>query len=234
MLSDHSKEFIVVYPKGLNKHWNDGRANTNADVDDIGFFKQLAKHLKNDLRLPVNASRIFVTGISNGGLMAIRVACEQPGWTAGVGVVAATMSDVMAPKCKTSPGAMVFIFGDQDSSFLSDGRQVNPVNPSQFISRHVGIKKTLKLAAAMNQCQRGSSRSKPIDRYDDDHSKVVIEKFRGCIAPLVFYDVLGGGHTWPDTRAKNGVIARKMLNLGWATHEISSAQEIWKVFKQLR
>ena len=71
--------------------------------------------------------------------MAMRLACEHPNWVAGVGVVAATMSNQIIKKCNHSPGAMVFVFGDKDTSFLVDGQQVNPVKPSQLVGQHVGI-----------------------------------------------------------------------------------------------
>lgn len=39
------KNFIVVYPDAVDKHWNDGRSTPNPDIDDVGFTKALIDHL---------------------------------------------------------------------------------------------------------------------------------------------------------------------------------------------
>jgi polyhydroxybutyrate depolymerase len=77
------KGFIVVYPNGTGQRqdailtWNGGAccgyAMTN-NVDDVGFIRALIAELSN--AYAIDPKRIYVTGISNGGIMAYRLACE--------------------------------------------------------------------------------------------------------------------------------------------------------------
>lgn len=66
--------FLVVYPQGIGNTWNAGvccGGNTN---DDVGFLLAMVDAI--ELEGNVDASQIFVTGLSNGGAMTHRMACE--------------------------------------------------------------------------------------------------------------------------------------------------------------
>ena len=226
-MSDRKKDFIAVYPEGINKHWNDGRADVNAGVNDVKFLKHLAKDIDN-----VN-DKVFIVGLSNGGLMAMRMACEQPGWIAGIGVVAASMTTELAATCPKSskPMTAVFIFGRKDTSFLDNGIQVNPVKPKEQRGTHIGIDRTVKKWIDINQCN-SSFEKKSFNRDPADGTQVLEKSFRQCKQPVVFYDIKNGGHRWPDYHSRNGVVLRKALNLGVASHDINAIEKIWEVFKK--
>lgn len=236
-LSNKTGEFIAVYPEGIDKHWNDGRQKINSQVDDIKFLKRLVWHLKNDLTLAVDINKIYIVGMSNGGLMAMRIACEQPQWIAGAAIVGASMSTQIARNCTNQSSQqsaainMIFIFGDDDSSFLPSGKQVNPVKTSQVRSTHIGIEKTLQLWANKNQCS-GLIDVVNINNDKKDGTNIAINRYLDCQKMLVFYDIKNGGHRWPDKNAGNGVFLTRVLNLGLASHEINAAEEIWKLFRQ--
>ena len=57
--------FIIAYPNGLDKGWNDGRTIKNHTHDDVGFVRQLIQQVSKEY--PIDRQRIFATGISNGG-----------------------------------------------------------------------------------------------------------------------------------------------------------------------
>ena len=231
-LSEKTAEFIAVYPKGVNKHWNDGRANVGAGVDDVAFLRALVKHLKRDLKLPVAPKKIFITGISNGGLMAMRVACEHPRWIAGIAVVAASETKQLSRKCSSRllPMAAVFVFGDQDTAFLPSGLIVNPVKQKQLRGKHIGIDQTVSHWVKANHCGQ-FNRSRPINAVAADQTTVVKRTYQSCKKPVVYFKVKGGGHRWADSTASNGRLIRKMLNMGYASQEINAAEEIWSVFR---
>lgn len=234
-VSDTTGAFIAVYPQGIHKYWNDGRPNVNAEVDDVGFLQQLVIHLQQTVGTPIQNHRIYLAGMSNGGLMALRMACEKPDWVAGVGVVAASMSIQLAQHCpaKPVPVTIAFIFGDQDSAFLPNRMQVNPVKPSQVRGRHIGIRRTVEQWAKINHCT-SSTRSPPIDAVNQDRTRVVIERHQGCQKPVLWYDIEGGGHRWADRSAKNGFVLRNALNLGSASHEINAAETLWALFETVK
>ncbi|HEU5370452.1 MAG TPA: PHB depolymerase family esterase, partial [Ktedonobacterales bacterium] len=92
--------FIVVYPDGYQKSWADGRGATEADqagVDDVGFLSALIDALANQYK--VDQKRVYVTGISNGGFMSERLACDLSNKVAAVAAVAATMPTGLAARC---------------------------------------------------------------------------------------------------------------------------------------
>src|SRR5215472_12367126 len=67
--------FIVVYPDGLHRSWADGRGGTPSDrkgVDDVKFLSNVIDNM--EARYKVDPSRIYVTGMSNGGFMSGRLA----------------------------------------------------------------------------------------------------------------------------------------------------------------
>ncbi len=57
--------FTAVFPDGLGRQWNDGRAGGPGGPDDIGFIRALVKRLVAEG--DADPQRIYLAGISNGG-----------------------------------------------------------------------------------------------------------------------------------------------------------------------
>jgi polyhydroxybutyrate depolymerase len=100
-MSDVSDErgFLVAYPAGLNgvvgASWNAGSCCGNA-YDDVGFIRDLVKALEKDYC--IDERRVFATGLSNGGMMSYRLACDAADVFAAVAPVAgASLADPCAP-----------------------------------------------------------------------------------------------------------------------------------------
>lgn len=92
--------FIVVYPEGVQREgvlalrtWNAGTccdyAMTN-QVDDVKYIRELLDYLEQHYR--INAGKVYITGMSNGGMMAYRLACELSERVAAIAVVSGTMT----------------------------------------------------------------------------------------------------------------------------------------------
>lgn len=109
--------FITVYPDGVEKQdglglleirtWNAGSCCDYAmytNVDDVKFISTLIDHISN--RFNVNAKKVYVTGMSNGGMMAYRLASELPSKIAAVGIVSGTM---VAPKDLSKDGTVPIV-----------------------------------------------------------------------------------------------------------------------------
>ena len=98
-LKADAENFIVVYPEGLeggvfgisswNAGWCCGWASNN-NIDDVGFINALLDILT--VQYSIDTSRIYATGMSNGGFMAYRLACELSHRIAAIAPVAASMS----------------------------------------------------------------------------------------------------------------------------------------------
>ena len=73
------ENFIVVYVQGTtdafgNTGWNVNVVPTFNLVDDVGLFEALIKYFKANYN--IDSSKIFSTGMSLGGFMSYRLACE--------------------------------------------------------------------------------------------------------------------------------------------------------------
>jgi len=90
--------FIVAYPEGSGRlrgkllSWNAGHCCGYAmtqSVDDVGFINALIDRLS--ARYPVDARRIYATGMSNGGMMTHRLGIELAARLAAIAPVVATV-----------------------------------------------------------------------------------------------------------------------------------------------
>lgn len=90
-LSNLAKEqhFIAVYPYGIEKSWNGGFCCGKAfetQVDDVVFIRALVDTLRQSYN--IDSSKIYVMGMSNGGVMAQRLLADMPDvFAAGVAVM---------------------------------------------------------------------------------------------------------------------------------------------------
>src|SRR5665648_103820 len=73
--------FIVVYPDAIEKNWNDGRTDEEVNdrahrenIDDVGFISALIDFMIREYG--IDQERVYVTGISNGAVMAYRLGFE--------------------------------------------------------------------------------------------------------------------------------------------------------------
>ena len=116
-----SKNFIVVYPQGLDlpgsggSHWNcsNPSADNKSDVDDIGFIENLIDQLLIDYPI-IDNKRIYAAGYSNGGFMSYYLGCNSKKFAA-IGSVAGTMLDDSYQSCDALfPTAMINIHGTDD------------------------------------------------------------------------------------------------------------------------
>jgi poly(3-hydroxybutyrate) depolymerase len=83
-----ARKFVVIYLRGDGASYNAGRCCGPAARHDIDDSAALIRMLEVENSLyPQDRSRLYVTGYSNGGMMAYRFACEHPGLVAGIGVV---------------------------------------------------------------------------------------------------------------------------------------------------
>jgi polyhydroxybutyrate depolymerase len=119
-----SQGFAVVYPDGFEGYWNacnivgDYGAN-RLDIDDVGFLTALVDKLV--AGLGIDPHRVFATGLSRGGHMALRLALEAPEHFRAVAAVAANVPAPGNFKCKPK--------GQGTSSVLIMNGTKDPLNP---------------------------------------------------------------------------------------------------------
>ena len=183
-----SKNFIVVYPQGLDlagtgSHWNcsNPSADNKSDVDDIGFIENLIDQLLIDYPV-IDNKRIYAAGYSNGGFMSYYLACNSKKFAA-IGSVAGTMLDDSYQNCNAQfPTAMINIHGTDDFDVPYVGNSYYPSIPD-VVDWWNNFNKTTNLDLLSNQ-------DGTIEQYIyyDDAGDRFVEHIK----------VIGGGHYWDD------------------------------------
>ncbi len=219
--------FAVVYPDAIGRHWNDGRDGRNEDVDDVRFLRNLADHL---VRKGVaDPARLYLVGVSNGGMLTYRMACQSPGVFAAYAAVIANMPKRVANLCRSGGGTPLLVIN-------STGDPFNPYEEGDAGEWSRGdvlsTLDTVDFWQQRNGCE-GKSQDKPLpDKDARDGSTVTARQFAECRtgAPVVLLTVEGGGHLPPGAHIGNRPMLRAML--GRANQDISAADISWKFFKR--
>lgn len=116
---DQAKQgaFVVVYPEGLYSSWNAGSCCADNNNDDVAFIRQLIDRLVSGGH--VDPKRVFVTGMSNGGMMAHRLACELSDRVAAVASISGALAiDACHP---TRPISILEMHGTGDTVVAFEG-----------------------------------------------------------------------------------------------------------------
>ena len=82
---------VVAYPAGIGESWNAGYccgAAQRAGVDDVAFIESVIRQILAG-EPPAPSHPVYLVGYSNGGRMAYRLACADPGAFSGVAAVEA-------------------------------------------------------------------------------------------------------------------------------------------------
>ena len=189
---------VVVYPDALEGGWN---VTGDAGPDDPAFLRALAAKLVADG--VADRRKIFLIGVSTGGMMALRVGCQSPDYLAGVGALIAGLPTKLMEGCKPPPLAFLLLNGTANPLIPYQG---GPVRLQGFKLEVVSAEATLAPFAAANECSSQRSVHELPDRDLDDGSRVIIERLIGCKHMVELVRVDGGGHTLPGrpTRSDRG------------------------------
>ncbi len=108
----HRSGFSVAYPVGVQRTWNAGRCcgpAARTGSDDVGFVMAVVDRLIDEG--VADPARAYVTGISNGGMLAYRLATEHADRFAAIATVAASMVNDGRP---SAPVSVLHIHGTRD------------------------------------------------------------------------------------------------------------------------
>ncbi len=189
---------VLVYPQGIGKGWNDGRTEeiseaTRERINDVGYLENLARMLMQ--KYSIGPDRVFAAGISNGGMMSQRLACDTDMFRTVVSV-AANLQASYQDHCKP-PGHrnILFILGTEDPLVPYQGGFIEVLGKKR--GRVLSADETLAFWRAKNNCssEPPSLRNIPDSSDDGTHADEQWWKCDGARIGLI--RVHGGGHTWP-------------------------------------
>ncbi|NBW82736.1 hydrolase [bacterium] len=213
--------FLVAYPNAIDGNWNDGRGTANPDVDDVGFVTSLIENIKNIRN--VDPRRIYVTGISNGGFMVQRLACESSHLIAAFSSVAGSMGTSLRPKCNPSqPVSMMLIHSPQDNFVPWRGGEMKRGAGGNILS----VPDLVEFWNQKNSCTVMKEVPLP-DNGQKDNTRVTVSRYGGCkdSSEVLLYKIDGGGHTWPGGEGQPAWL------VGPTSMKINATKESWIFFK---
>jgi polyhydroxybutyrate depolymerase len=227
-LNDKADEagFIVIYPSGTGRlekllTFNGGNCcgyAMNNQVDDVAFVRAILDDLATVANL--DARRVYATGMSNGGIIAYRLASELSDRIAAIAPVGGPMgTETCSPR---RPVSVLHFHGTEDEFAPFKGGKGKGVSGTNFFSVEHSIKAWVKA----DGCPEEPVESKLPDRADD--GMTVTRKTYGPGkdgTEVVLIEIAGGGHTWPGQEPR-------VRFLGPCTKDISANDLMWEFFQK--
>jgi polyhydroxybutyrate depolymerase len=216
---------LAIFPDAGDEQWNDGRETTDNGLDDVAFLRAVISEAAQNWG--GDPSHVFVVGVSNGGMMAQRIACEAADVVTAVGAVVANMPEHLAASCRPfRPIPVVLISGTADRFMPWDG---GVVASSPILGGAGGTVlsalETFNLWSKFDGCRRPEV---------SDLAGIPVKRHftAGCQSgtQVVLYEIDGGGHGWPGGNDLRGPLARRFL--GEWTKVISASSIVIQFFKQ--
>lgn len=222
--------FLVAYPDGLNKHWNDGRETTAEGADDVGFVTALIERIRS--KRAIDPQRIYATGLSNGGYFTLRLACDRADIFAAVAPVMSTFPAPLHARCRPArPLPLLLIGGVSDplvpwnGGELKRGRELGGKGGTV-----ISVHDTIEFWRKHNGCSTSAREIALPDRDPGDGTRVKQTHYESCRdgAEVMLLAVEGGGHTWPGAKER----PRITRVVGRTSRDISASEMIWEFFSR--
>lgn len=209
--------FLVLYPDAVRRMWDTGAGEMSEALrprrDDGGFLRALIAEVGRSH--PVDAARVFATGVSRGGMESFALACDTPGLIRAIAPVAMTLPEAEAADCADgAPLGFLLTHGTADPFVPYAGGPINVGGRDR--DTVLSAEATMAVFVRRNGCTGAVT---------ERTGSVEHRTLTGCAVPTGFYSVGGGGHGWPG--------GQKVLKTGRAgpiNTDISAPDEIWAFF----
>jgi polyhydroxybutyrate depolymerase len=182
----------VIYPVGIDGHWNDGRGagrtkTVEMNTDDVAFLSDVAKTTQ------ITDKPLYLLGMSNGGMMAMRLVCQSEIRFAGMATVASNLPAGLEANCPQKNPLPVWLwFGSEDRVLPNAGGAI--YDNAKAWGVIASKDETIRF------WERYNNVFVPPIHEDittvDDGTRLIRERYKGR-APLVVHTAQGAGHTWP-------------------------------------
>ncbi len=191
---------VMVYPNGVDNQWT---VYGSTGPNDVGFISALIDTMST--HYSIDLDRIYSTGMSMGGFMSYRLACELENRIAAIASVAGLL--VTNPCEPSRPVAILQIHGTAD-----------PTVPYTLVPT------TVDFWTGYNGCPPDPVITDLPDIDTTDQSTVTVSYYGPCedSTEVILYTINGGEHTWPGA----------IINIGITNQDINASVEIWNFFKK--
>lgn len=190
--------FIVAYPNGIDRHWNDGRSTIKNPVDDVSFVSALIDRLQAERK--IDPHRIFAAGMSNGAMFSERLACDLSNKISAIAAISGQLPVDYRPRCKpANPISVMQIGGTSDPIVPYDGGHVADFGGRGEGGTVLSVEATANFWARNNGCKGGKTQVEMPHPRIFDKTRIRQERYADCPSTgrVVVYTVEDGGHAWP-------------------------------------
>ena len=206
--------FLVAYPDGVDKAWNVGGGccgNPAKDgIDDVAFIAAMVAAVRGEV--PVDPARIYATGISNGGMMAYRLACDTKLFAA-IGPDSATLLGACP---SPAPASVIHIHGTADHNIPYGG------GPGDG-SAHIDGPAVPAVIADWRATDRCAAPETSVTGVVTTSSAACPD---GRTVELI--TIAGAGHQWPGSAPKP--LIQRLLGTDPPSNALSATAVIWQFF----
>lgn len=225
---------LMVRPQGVDRRWDPVPARIRTQQrpagtdsgqgDDIAFLRTLIDHLVAEEN--GDPARIYVAGVSSGGFLAPRIACEMGDKVAAVADVIATARQAVFQSCNPRPVPFALIASTTDD--------VNPYAGAagNELTRLASAPEVAFFFAGHDGC--ATRTEAPLPHADQERpSTATLTRFSGCAggAEVLFYRVDGSGHSVPSMAP---IEPEGWDASGRRNRDMETAQALWEFFRAHR
>lgn len=183
---------VMVFPDAFEKRWTQS-GHSRGNVDDAAFIRGLAERLV--AQGLGDARRVYIAGVSTGGIMALQIACDHADLIAGAAIVNASLPAESVASCKPArPLPFLLINGTADVRLPYQG---GPTAEMDVEGPVVSTDETLGVFAAIAGCKGERTATPYPSRNPKGGTRAILERDATCKVPVELVKIEGGGHNIP-------------------------------------
>ncbi len=215
--------FLVAYPSGVGRGWNDGRGALGVEaqaegIDDGAFIAAMLDEIA--ARHAVDPKRVYAVGVSNGGFFAHYLGDRFPDRFAAIAAVIGGIAVPVANRFGRGAVAVLILQGTEDPLVPFAGGALGDDRGAM-----IDTVAAAKLWAARNGDTADSGDRDEPDVDPDDDCRVRRRTWTGGEAPVVLRTLVGAGHTWPG-----GSQYLPSALIGPVCRDLDATREVWAFF----
>src|SRR5262249_30220225 len=212
--------FLVAYPDGLNRAWNAGTCcgePQRVNADDVGFITAMVGTLER--AIPIDRARVYVTGMSNGAMMALRLGCQTHTSAAIAPVAGTLLTDCSAAR----PASVLQIHGTADDRVPYNG------GPGKAFAANGNPRVDGPSVESVNATWRGIDSCAP---PNSSTAGTVTTQTAGWAdgRTVELISVAGAGHQWPG--GEPSPLAESVAGIPAPSTALDATDTIWQFFAQ--
>lgn len=219
-----TEKFIVAAPNGVGRSdrvgtWNAGGCcgyAMTSNSDDVRFVEAMIADIK--LARPIDMNRIYVAGMSNGGMMAYKLGVALGDRLAGIAIVAGAMFGEEVTPTAALPVLIMHGLKDPNVAY-NGGTSANTLIAKQQTKPFKPVSYAVQFWVNADGC---GATPTIVTKGD-----VTTERYGNCRAngEVLHYKLASAGHTWPGTAVGSVALERERYD------EISATDLIWDFFR---